>query len=79
MNQLSTHKVNHKKPNRKDPNTHFVTNRQIMLTNTPKIKTKKTSQEGLSVQLFLNFRQEIKKNVSNLYNLIKNTVYLQFK
>ena len=45
MNQLSTHKVNHKKPNRKDPNTHFVTNRQIMLTNTPKIKTKKTLQE----------------------------------
>ena len=45
MNQLSTHKVNHKKPNSKDPNTHFVTNRQIMLTNTPKIKTKKTCQE----------------------------------
>lgn len=65
------------------PNSHFVTNRQNTLTNSPKTKTKnkpKTrAKKRYYHQIFLNIRQEIKKNVTTTYNLSKNDVYLQFK
>lgn len=65
------------------PNSHFVTNRQNTLTNPRKTKTKNEpchmAEKALEPAIFLNLRQEIKKNVIAQYNLSKNDVYLQFK
>ena len=37
------------------------------------------AEKALEAAIFLNLRQEIKKNVIAQYNLSKNDVYLQFK